>query len=1039
MSALTRNPDYNNALGAAIQTSPPPFDLEGVIMRVFPLRASFNSLQIFCNRYLNIAPKYAWFEPVAPFVILGVINYGRMGVVSSSYSYTSQNEVLFGVPLNWYEVRCGRRILKGPASVTPFIWVDEPSSLWTGREVFGWPKNMAWLTPGVDPWIKDPRSPRTLFALSTKVFRDLFAGQRQEPQLMIEIEEEQPPALLDLPPNPFNELNPLLAWPKSFLNALRVGGDLLESTIRLPMRGFPELGDKTASLWEMMSKAFGSFDIFRRLPPGNTINLKQFRHPQAPTFAAYQALVNSQMTPTSFNRGSVLGEAGLLRGDFGGGYRIRIHHHPGWPIIETLGLEVSEESHEAGRSVAVLEPVFPFWLDVDFEYGKGEVICWRTQQTHWAPSPRTDTPPVQPDPRLKTGSKKAKTTAPRQCECETPHLYNVAEGGAIQQVYPPFFFSNVTTRVLPLLACSKTLRKFCDNYLNNGRTTDFNEKQRPGYPTLTDPESEDALAKHLFVPWGNYVYMIVSSFEEVTSEVNIGWWARRRVAFSFPVCWYKWNKKNTEWEWMSVGLVSPFMFADTAPAATTGREMQGWPVAEAQIESPTHNWLNDRGPVSPEDLLTLRTNVTPALNANQKTQTGLLVEVTGRDPLEETDLQGWRQIAAEWGEELVKETIRKANWSTFRGIESDDKGAYKGLLVLKSLGMEILGNGAPINHLSMKQFRDAEDPSKACFQAINLYPETLRRVHDLREIDRRLHVAIHRYPTQPIVKALGLQVKWTDSSKGQAIDYLQPIRPFWFRADIKSDLGRDILWRSGSENWFVGDTPFESDTPSDFYFDHENEWPMVAPNYAEWFDKHPHKIQDFKTKKVQNELYSQTEYDLKELFEEIKKPQSQKEEGQKEEMETQEILTWVWRNLGRDIVYGEFLGRDGWEPQIAIESVLSKRWLNLEKSELPEGLADFLNKEGEILSGEGTTLKKLKKIFKKKAPTPPWDKLKEELQKYFYKECPDTILRKDTIGHPEVRNDFEKNHELKTPSDIDPKSNDTNHWVFHPDPQNKKK
>jgi hypothetical protein len=958
MSKLTSNPVYNNAHGAAIQTSVPPFDLEGVIMRYFPLRASFHSLQLFCNRYLNIAPKYAWFEPVAPFVILGVINYGRMGTVSSSYSYTSQNEVIFGVPLNWYEVKGGRHVLKGPASVTPFIWVDEPSSLWTGREVFGWPKNMAWLTPGVDAWIKDPRSPRTLFALSADVYRDLFAGQRQEPQKLLEIEEEQLPALMELPPNPFNELNPLLAWPKSFLNAMRMGGDLLESAIRLPMRGFPEWGNKTASLWEMMSKAFGSFNIFRQLPPGNMINLKQFRDPQEPTLVAYQALVNSQMTTTSFNRGGFLGEAGLLRGDFGGGYRIRLHRHPGWPIIESLGLEVSEESHEGGRSVAVLEPVFPFWLDVDFTYGAGEVICWRTKHTHWAPPLGKDTPAVEPDPPREPGARKVNpSAAPHFDVCNLPHLYNVAEGGAIQQVYGPFYFPNVTTRVLPLLADWDTLRTFCDNYLNNGRTTEFDENE---HPLLNEKESSDALAQHLFVPWGSYVYMIITSFEEVTSEVNIGWWARRRVAFSFPVRWYKREsqknaKKETQketWVLKSVGLVSPFMFADTAPAATTGREMQGWPVAEAKIESPPHNWLNDSGPISPEDLLTLRTNVTPALNANQKTQTGLLVEVTGRDPLEDTDLNSWKQLAAEWGERLVKETRRKAHWSSEEDEDPHNRGwkPCQRLSWLKSIGLEVLGKGAPINHLSMKQFRDAEDPSRACFQAVNLYPETIDWVHDLREIDRRLHVAIHRYPTQPIVKALGLQVKWTDSSQGQAVDYLQPIRPFWFRADISSDLGSDILWRSGSEKWYEGETP-------KLYFDSDQlKEPAPPSTSAEWFDKHPQQLPELKTDHV-----------LKNL---TKLAQEKLGRGS----------WWDDRREHRKLLMKPELS---FAPQIAIESALSKLWVNFEGAE-----QDSSN-------------------------------------------CPDSVLRRDMIGNLVVRKEFEEIH------DLTPKEGDN--WVFPPEQQNKKK
>ncbi len=957
MSEPTSNPAYNNAHGAAIQSGSPPFDLENVIMRVFPLRASYNSLQLFCDRYLNIAPGFAWFEPAAPFIILGVINYGRMGRSGSNYGYTSQNEVIFAVPLNWYRVEGGRRVFSGQTSISPFIWVDEPSSTWTGREVYGWAKNLAWLTPGVDAWMKDPRSRRTLFALSANVFRQLFAGQRQVPELLVEIEEEQPEALLEVPPDPFNALNPLIAWPKAALNAMRAAGSMLEAVARLPMLGYPK-PDQRASIREMIVQAFGNFNIFGQLPPGNTINLKQFRDPQRPEQIAYQALINSAMTTTSFNRGGLLGEPGLQRGDLSGGYRVRIHRYPGWPIIESLGLEVAGETFEEGRSVAMLEPILPFWVDVDFEYGAGEVLCYRTLRTHWTLPPSSQTPAPEPDPALTSVGRAQDPAVLPECVCDSPHLYNTAEGGAIEQVYGPFHFPNVTIRVLPLLADWDTLRGFCDQYLNNGRTTEFDAE---GHPVLADKEPADALAEHLFVPWGSYVYMIVTNFEEVTSEVNIGWWARRRVAFSFPVRWYKRGHERDDqgndvgeetWGLKSLGLVSPFMYVDTGPAATTGREMQGWPVAEAEIVSPRHHWLHDRGPVCPPDLLELSTNVTPALNADQKMRKGLLLQVTGRDPLDETEWNGWKEVAAEWGEDLVVETRKKAEWSSQAPEDPANPNGwtpYMRLQWLKSSGLEILVNGAPINHISLKQFRDAEDPTRACYQAINLYPETLQRVHDLREIDHRLHVAVHRYPTQPIVEALGLRVKWTDATQGQAIDYLQPIRPFWLRANMAADLGQDVLWRSGSEEWREGETP-------NLYFDFDQfeEWSPPADS-ATWGDLHPRALQDFRSDKTRDKVES--------LARARWSGEWWKRRSEHRKALSEPSLTFA--------------------PQVALESALSKRWLNFERPEPPEG--------------------------SREEPT----------------GHPDSIVRKDTIGHPVVRAKFERDYGLD-PSDPD-------HWIFPPD------
>ncbi len=346
----------------------------------------------------------------------------------------------------------------------------------------------------------------------------------------------------------------------------------------------------------------------------------------------------------------------------------------------------------------------------------------------------------------------------------------------------------------------------------------------------------------------------------------------------------------------------------------------------------------------------LSTKVSPALNAGQKTESALLVEVTGRDPIAETDWNEWKQIAAQWAERLVKETRAKAHWSSTEDEEPDRPQGWtpaKRLRWLKSAGLEVLVNGAPINHLSLKQFRDADDPSRACFQAINLYPEAITRINDMRELDQRLHVAVHRYPSQPIVEKLGLLVKWTDASQGQPIDYLQPIRPFWLTGDMVADLGQDVLWRSGSEEWHEGQAP-------KLYFDPERlQEPAPPANGAQWVDRNPQGIQDFRTEHVASLVTIEAH------------------------MEWPGGGSW-WKS--RD-VHRMFLSkpRVSFSPQVALESMLSKRWLNFDKIMEPEEEQDA-------------------------------DKL------------PDSLVRKDSIAHPEVRKGFESYQELE-PSDGD-------HWIL---------
>src|SRR5205823_4274028 len=77
----------------------PPFNFDGVTVRVFPLRAHAHALQRLCDTYLNLNdqdPDQIQFRPSAPYALLVLLNYGRMSYASESaahYGWVSQNEV----------------------------------------------------------------------------------------------------------------------------------------------------------------------------------------------------------------------------------------------------------------------------------------------------------------------------------------------------------------------------------------------------------------------------------------------------------------------------------------------------------------------------------------------------------------------------------------------------------------------------------------------------------------------------------------------------------------------------------------------------------------------------------------------------------------------------------------------------------------------------------------------------------------------------------------------------------------------------------
>jgi hypothetical protein len=243
---------------------------------------------------------------------------------------------------------------------------------------------------------------------------------------------------------------------------------------------------------------------------------------------------------------------------------------------------------------------------------------------------------------------------------------------------------------------------------------------------------------------------------------------------------------------VGLALVSPFVFANSGRAAITDREVNGRPTIRAQIESPADVWMSDSGPVADRRLLQVHTDVFPALHLGQQAQLRPLLELDMGDCLPADDVDGWRLVGQHWGEALVRDLERKQRMHDEQSAE---------LRAALALAHTILAQDGDINWITLKQYRDSADTRKACYQAIVHTVRRITAIHDLREIDARLHVRLHRYPGLPIADTLGLLVKQCDSRGGSVVQDLQPIRPFWMRAAMEEDLGRVLCWRDEERDW----------------------------------------------------------------------------------------------------------------------------------------------------------------------------------------------------------------------------------------------
>jgi hypothetical protein len=771
------NPEFNTALAMSAMTrqAKPPSRFYGVTSRVFPLRANMYRLRKFCDLYLNGAPEIARFQPFIPYVYLMVLDYGRMASEVANMGWVSQREVAFTVPLQWIDPKRGMRFVDY-AAVSPFIYVDDETSLSTGRQVYGWPKVKVWADQQVNPWLYDPESSQHLLRLKTMVMPELYRGERQEPEVLLEVKQEVASSLT-FPLDPSRPSSPFAAIPEAMAGYLGLVGSFFQMATGAPQMGFggPPL-DPLANLARMGSMGVASLG---QNPALNNVTLKQFRDSRVPADICFQALVQSQIRVERFNAVGLLGEGNLAAGDPTGGFRLMVHRHASQPIIESLGIEVAQESTHDGGTIATLRPMFPFWVDVDLEYGLGYPICWRTRTSPWHEG---NTDVVE---RIELRSRKKE---PEEVDPAAPHPFNTTLSGALQGVSGPFDFQNVTVRVLPLLADPERLKEFVREYL---------------YSPLK-PSGEDSIGEfHRFEAWGSYVYLVATNYEEMSSATNnIGWWADRELNFLVPVKCFD-EKGNL----LSLGVVPAIPFVNTSTAAITGCEVRGQPTMRAVLEKPHDVWMDESGPSETTDqpFLRCRATVIPALSMGQKQELRTLVEVARSDALPEND-DRWRLLGAHWGHAILEEHRRLVEMKKQAQKKKISRGGEPPVdadhyYVAKALALELLARGEPLNHFSLKQFRDSQDPDRACYQSVVRVPRWIDKIYDCREIEEKIHVRIHDYPSLPIVKMLGLIPKWSNVSGETKVDILQPLRPFWAKLSIHEGLGSNLCWRAGSSKW----------------------------------------------------------------------------------------------------------------------------------------------------------------------------------------------------------------------------------------------
>ena len=771
----------------------PPFLFNGLSARVFPLRANLDALQQLCDGYLNmVPPEVARFRAFLPYAYLWLLNYGE--ITAASVGWFAQIEVYFLIPVEWYKFVDGQWVFHDWAVITPYIFVDDSFSMPLGRTVYGFPKVLAEVTNASSKWVFDPLASVSLETVSTKVFPRAYSGASLEDRVFMEVERAAPMSNFRLP---FDPASPISPWVVASRLADAIGGFGRDALwLAQSMRIFPinPLGSAPLA-GEMLSRIAPAFGPGGQGFVQNSINLKQFRRAEDPTRICYQALTNGAMITTAFNGGGLLGEDRTMLGDLSGGYTIKLHEFSSLPIARLLGLEVHRRWSAGEADVLELKPVMPFWMDVDVKYEQGENLAWRTSDGIWKDGGGNPFDPCQKPVPLP----------------ESPD-FNGTVTSDIEAISGPFEFTGTTIRVLPLTADRKKLQSFLDNFINKPLESPiFREDGRREHVRFSvwarPPQPVNAGGLKIGGETAD-LYLTASTFGGVTSETNnVGDWAKYELAFLIPVRWER-RHEDGSWEIVGVGLVPAASFVDDCVAAISRTEVLGIEEFTANFVRPESVWLGteegDPGGAARQTLLRVDAEILPALGQGQKAVIRPVVEISRGDADAGFGEDASRDAPFQWAEALRLEQGTKNSIKV--GFPDD-------LQVARALALELLGNETPVSFYTLKQFRDIVDPNKACYQSIVRVSRTLRDA-DVRELEQTVVVRLHDYPSINIVETLGIQaerVPHVRRHNDSGIVYTaQAVRPFYICATMDEDLGERLMWRSGAPEWTAYDKAFQT-------------------------------------------------------------------------------------------------------------------------------------------------------------------------------------------------------------------------------------
>jgi hypothetical protein len=752
-------------------------EFTGVVTQVFPLRSNLARLQNYCDEKLNQIASPLKFRAAAPWVLMQVAHYEKVGENKKSAGWFSEYELAFGFPVEWYKVTDGANTFQDWAMFYPFIFVDNPLSLTGGRQIFGWDK--APIIIDRDAPILSPNEPHSTITLSRTRYSQpdstnadqAVIDKRGNTQKFLAARYCRPSdgqVSGRVQPHPYEKGQPerflelvqrrqflsgrlglgrlLTAIPDAVGGSFNIARTMLD-TLSTMVRGE---GRDVGTLRSLLMTAFGHSADFApsaagilRLPGSASsssirtgraqfpiITLKELPDAEQPQEAYFQALVRSALTIDSITDGGVFFDPFSF--DVTGGIQIHLRRTDEERVVETLGLESvgrledmrDEQERKNGRpssdpSGDILRPVLPFWTKADASYGTALEQYWRTQKTGWTA-----------------------TTQPVAAAAQAPKLaarFGSGSGGDIPGVIDR---QNAVVQIFPVAAPKKKLTSLVKEYLCN-------------------PFFE-------FQPAEDRVYILVVTFGELATAEGFRGYGDQELTFAVPVkVTHKSDNKQAD------ALIPLFTFVGTDWNFVTQSEEFGKIAFKSTFSTPTSYWMKALKPeLETRDVL--------------KVSTVFVRGAPSQDPGgEEAQEREVLRIQQNAGAVPAKGDIPKGLQPYVTSPGEDTKYFYT---------------------IGLRQVRDACEPGRAnylsllsirtCFKMNGKKPSRLDGVK----------VGIRTYPLFNLIETLGLEKADTygarDKDDFTTLKTLEPMLSL--SGELTDNCAHNMCWRAGTDDWMEG-------------------------------------------------------------------------------------------------------------------------------------------------------------------------------------------------------------------------------------------